>query len=251
MPAERARLSELISADGRWAFFSSTERLTTDAGDNGLNKVYASHDGQIVLISAPGDDATEARYINNSSSGRDVFFVTDQALDWRDTDGRYLDVYDARIGGGFGPKPTTVDLCPNNACALPAPVGPGAAPATTSTSGPGNATPATADPSNRFTVKSKASGKVTLVVPGTGDVTISAKARVGKTTRAVLGQTAHIAAAGTRTLSLTLNKNGRSALKRAKRGRLTLKVRVAFEPEGGFVRTQTVPVTFTTKPGKR
>jgi hypothetical protein len=51
-------------------------------------------------------------------SGRDVFFMTTQGLVPRDTEND-LDVYDARIGGGFPPAPAERQECSGDACQGP------------------------------------------------------------------------------------------------------------------------------------
>jgi hypothetical protein len=106
-----------VSADGSRVFFSSPAALTPGAlngvvvheGEGrppvyALN-VYEYHDGQVGLISdghdvvsSLGESAVEL--IGTDESGLDVFFKTADRLVARDTDNQ-VDVYDARIGGGF------------------------------------------------------------------------------------------------------------------------------------------------------
>jgi hypothetical protein len=105
-----------VSADGSRVFFSSPVALTPGAVNGvvvreergtpvyALN-VYEYHDGQVGLISdghdvvsSLGESAVEL--IGTDETGLDVFFRTADRLVAQDTDDQ-VDVYDARIGGGF------------------------------------------------------------------------------------------------------------------------------------------------------
>ena len=129
-----------ISEDGSTIVFSTPEQL--QANDNtGANpgcgghvgvetgcNVYAWHEctsgacedgmqGEVHMIS-PGDDptsySTASGAASMSASGSDIFFFTRTPLVGQDTD-QLIDVYDARIGGGF-PAPTPEALCSGEAC---------------------------------------------------------------------------------------------------------------------------------------
>jgi hypothetical protein len=90
-----------ISEDGSEIFFDTPDRLVP--GDtNTTRDVYEWHAGRLSLISS-GAGPGESLFLDNSSSGSDVFFATTSPLSGSDTDGAF-DVYDARAGGGF-PEP--------------------------------------------------------------------------------------------------------------------------------------------------
>jgi hypothetical protein len=103
----------VVVTDEGLAFFDTTARLV--AGDhNGTRDVYSYRDGTLTLIS-PGDQAFNAYYVDASADGSDVFFGTAQALVGRDTD-QGIDIYDARIGGGFPEAPPPPPPCQGDAC---------------------------------------------------------------------------------------------------------------------------------------
>jgi hypothetical protein len=116
------RLPVSVTDDGL-AFFDTTARLV--AGDrNGTRDVYSYQDGTLTLIS-PGDQAFDAYYADASADGRDVFFGTAQPLVGRDSD-QAIDIYDARIGGGFPEEPPPPPPCQGDACQDEAPLAPAA-----------------------------------------------------------------------------------------------------------------------------
>jgi hypothetical protein len=103
-----------ITSDGSRVYFTSAEKLTSDAPDNGRPKVYEWVDGTLTLISPDDPNAAPALYVDNSDDGRTVFFRTTDSLVNADDDGGMEDIYAARVGGGFpvhvspigGPPPT-------------------------------------------------------------------------------------------------------------------------------------------------
>lgn len=131
----------VLSADGKRVFFDSEDGLISadtnqepdvyqwQAIGPGCNKL----NGCIDLISS-GRSEGGARFIDASSSGADVFFITDGALVGADRGS--IDLYDARIGGGF-PEPLAPIPCLGDSCQdLPSePVDPGL---NTLVAGPGN-----------------------------------------------------------------------------------------------------------------
>ncbi len=135
--------AETMSADGQRVFFTAFDPLSpadTDPpcrpGTGSLNgyteeaaacgDVYEWHDGALSLISGAGNQFSELMGVGNN--GNDVFFLTrDRLVGW-DTD-NLIDVYDARVGGGFPEPPATGVPCDLNAGACEG--APSAAPATT------------------------------------------------------------------------------------------------------------------------
>jgi len=127
-----------LSADGNKVFFSTTSALVPE-DTNGVMDVY-SYDtttGDQRLVSSGKGDQGEW-FVNASTSGNDVFFVTNQALIGRDGDG-LADLYDARVGGGFPEPLPPPAACSGDGCRGPLSSGSSEpTPATASFSGPGN-----------------------------------------------------------------------------------------------------------------
>ncbi len=124
-----------VSADGSYVFFQSPVGLTPQAlnqqvigvetGEFNISKstyannVYEYHEGQVGLLS-DGQDLTHrgsevnVELIGTDPSGDDLFFTTEDRLVGQDTD-TSIDVYDARIDGGF-PAPAIPPSCSGDAC---------------------------------------------------------------------------------------------------------------------------------------
>jgi hypothetical protein len=150
--------TRVLSADGRRLFFESFQALV--GGDtNGKQDVYEweapgdggdptdtctesssayrpANDGCISLISS-GTSGIDSEFLDASTNGSDVFFTTNSSL--VSTDPGLIDVYDARVQGGFpAPAPPTPP-CQGEACQNPAPPPPvDPAPASSSFHGPGD-----------------------------------------------------------------------------------------------------------------
>jgi hypothetical protein len=125
--------SRLLSADGKRLFFESYEALVlTDA--NGARDVYeweapgtgdcseggsafaASAGGCLSLISS-GENPADSEFIDASADGGDVFFTTNSSL--LPQDPGLVDLYDARVGGGFPSSPAPAPACEGEACQGP------------------------------------------------------------------------------------------------------------------------------------
>lgn len=140
-----------LSADGNRVFFNSFDALTL-ADTNGREDVYqweapgsgdcseesssysAANGGCLSLISS-GESAEDAEFFDATPSGEDAFFATQTSLLPQDLGS--VDLYDARVGGGF-PQPTSAASCEGEACqsAPEAPNDP--TPASSSFEGAGN-----------------------------------------------------------------------------------------------------------------
>jgi hypothetical protein len=103
--------------DDAGQLFFSTKEAVLPEDVNKESDVYEFEGGDVQLIS-PADSEDEAVFAEASKSGSDIFFTTSQSLVREDGD-RIIDLYDARVGGGFpnaGSPP-----CEGEACREPVP----------------------------------------------------------------------------------------------------------------------------------
>lgn len=115
-----------ITSDGKTIVFETSEALSP-LDLNGGPDVYLWKAGSVSLLSAGSTPPTADGALTPivDSSGRDVFFRTTQRLAASDGDSQ-IDVYDARIGGGFS-SARLRPPCSGEACQPPGgspPVGP-------------------------------------------------------------------------------------------------------------------------------
>ena len=119
--------SRALSDDGKRVFFNSYDALVAQ-DTNGVQDVYqweaqgtggcTKPDGCIGLIS-DGESAQRSEFIDASASGGDVFFETNAGL--LPQDPGLIDIYDARVNGGF-PQPPSPPECFGDACqSVPSP----------------------------------------------------------------------------------------------------------------------------------
>jgi WD40-like Beta Propeller Repeat len=112
-----------LAADGR-VFFSTADALVPE-DVNGVVDTYQcdAQTGEVSLVST-GRDANGAWFVDASVSGDDVFFVTRARLVGTDND-NLVDLYDARVGGGFSEPAPAPRACLGEECQgdLPAPLG--------------------------------------------------------------------------------------------------------------------------------
>jgi hypothetical protein len=146
----------VLSANGRRVFFDSSDSLSLTDTDNAPDAYQWEAQGEgscaraggcISLIS-DGRSAGGARFIDASADGSDAFFLTSGSLVKADPGA--LDLYDARVGGGFA-EPTPPIICEGDAC-QPLPSQPVDPTLTTLLTGPGN-------PAVRFPKEKKKSCK--------------------------------------------------------------------------------------------
>lgn len=105
-----------MSSDGSRVFFDTPDPLVPQ-DVNGKRDVYMWENGTIYLISS-GTSSEDSSYLDNSSSGGDVFFNTTSGLLPGDADDAY-DAYDARIPrSGDTPPPAAVP-CAGEVCQGP------------------------------------------------------------------------------------------------------------------------------------
>jgi hypothetical protein len=144
--------SRELSADGSRLFFNSTDSLVP-RDTNGRADVYEweapgtggcstetptfspRSEGCVDLISS-GRSAFDSKFLDASPSGGDVFFTTLSNLVAQDFD--LIDIYDARIGGGFPAPPSPPAECEGEACQSPPPAPADPTPASAAFHDPGN-----------------------------------------------------------------------------------------------------------------
>jgi len=132
----------VLAADGRRVFFESLDAVAA-LDTTGKRDVYqwqaqgsgsCTRPGGCVNLISSGKAEGGARFLDASASGADAFFLTDGSLVASDPGG--VDLYDARIGGGFTvPQPPLA--CLGDAC-QPLPPEPVNPTLTTLLAGPGN-----------------------------------------------------------------------------------------------------------------
>jgi DNA-binding beta-propeller fold protein YncE len=145
--------SRVLAEDGSRLFFESYDSLVP-SDTNGARDVYEwqrasgeqacaaigaalySRDsgGCLSLISS-GKSPQDSEFIDASTDGRDVFFTTRESLFSEDPG--LIDVYDARIGGGFAAK-IRASSCQGEACQRPATAPNDPTPASAAFRGPGD-----------------------------------------------------------------------------------------------------------------
>lgn len=145
----------VLSDDGERLFFTSSDSLVA-RDTNGHEDVYewevpgvpgsgrcseestsfsAENEGCVDLISS-GQSPRDSEFLDASPSGNDVFFTTLSSL--LPQDYGLVDVYDARVGGGFPSPSLTQAECEGEACQSPSGAPQDTTPASSAYRGPGN-----------------------------------------------------------------------------------------------------------------
>lgn len=230
-PAKLGVATEPLTAGDRVAFFQSKSRLVADDLDDGYD-VYRWRNGELSLVTSGAAGSDDALFKGNDVTGRNVYFVTREALTWQDTD-VVADIYTARVGGGV-PQPPQPEVCDVLADACQ-PAGTDSPPVAIETSPP--ADPANGDetPGSRgkvvldsLTAAQKAllarGGRATIRVEVNrpGRVSLTGRARVGKRSRKVLSVSRMAGGAGSIRLTARLSRDARRQLTRTGRLRIAL-----------------------------
>jgi sugar lactone lactonase YvrE len=144
--------THLLSEDGQRLYFESAESLAP--GDiNGRFDIYeweaagsgdctealaafSQEAGGCVRLISSGKSDRDSVFLDATPSGEDVFFATAESLLVQDPG--QIDVYDARIGGGFPPPPAPRVECADSSCQGPVPSPPASQTPSTATAGEGN-----------------------------------------------------------------------------------------------------------------
>jgi len=229
---QRWELTRFLSDDGSRVFFNSEDALVPADG-NGENDAYMWEDGEVSLLSSGRSDVPSYMY-NASADGDDAFILTADALVGQDRDS-LVDLYDARVGGGF-PPPAPRSECDDDACQ-------GAGSSTPPDRGAGSADlrgVGDAKPRARLVLGVSRPSKAQLRRLASGRriglrVRVSRAARVRVTARGRIGKRARIAArgagrarqAGTVVVGLQLNSWARRHVRRGSALKLSLAVRAS------------------------
>jgi len=205
-----------IVTDNGMMFFDTPDALVP-ADHNSSRDVYAFQNGQHTLIS-PGDGDYQAHFMSASNEGRDVFFTTSEGLVGQDTD-QSIDVYDARVDGGFpgqNPPPTPApciraecgELGAHPIASLPAPserTGPAGENGSKISLGKASLTPRAV----KITFRAPHGGRLTA----SGPQVLKARKKIPK--------------AGTYRINVPLTKKARSMIRAHARFKLTVKLTLA------------------------
>ncbi len=138
---EASLRGKAMTPDADTVIFETAEALSP-ADTDGVADVYEWHEGQVSLISKGGGTP-----IGITSSGKDIFFLTSQALTAGDS-GTEADIYDARVQGGFPvatPTPCSAEACQGTLALQPQPPG---ASASAAFNGPGSPVAGETPPAN-------------------------------------------------------------------------------------------------------
>ena len=158
IPTWRTQLyaSRALSADGSRVFFDSFDSLLP-ADTNGAEDVYEweapgsgdcdtdnsnpgplyfAPDGGCLALISSGRDPGDSEFLDASADGSDVFMLTGSSLVAQDSG--LIDVYDARVLGGFPPPAEAAAACEGEACQSPPPAPQSPTPASAAFHGPGN-----------------------------------------------------------------------------------------------------------------
>lgn len=103
---------QVLTPNGHGVFFTSGDRLLA-ADKNKVDDVYEWHDGTLSLVSS-GQSNEPSEFVGMGPDGRDVYFKTTEALTRSDTDGGLIDIYDARVDGGFDER--AASACAGEGC---------------------------------------------------------------------------------------------------------------------------------------
>lgn len=236
--SSRIQKSRTIADNGA-VFFNSFDRLVpadhTDASD-----VYEYRAGAVSLLSSGAGDSNS--WLGDSSdNGRDVFIMTRTAYDPRDQDANEVDLYDARIDGGFPyQKEAVAAKCSGDACQAP----PTAAPGPPSLGSAGLHGQGNLKSLSVKVAKPKAArgASITLSIqlPGAGGLTVSG-AHLKNVARGV-------DRAGVYRVRITLTSATRAALKRKRS--VTAVAKLLFTASDGSKASATVKLLFKSASSK-
>ncbi|MGB7685292.1 MAG: hypothetical protein WBL45_05860 [Solirubrobacterales bacterium] len=133
-------------------FFESRDALVPRDTNGKIQDIYewepngvgsCKRAGGCVYLVSSGHSSNDSMFVDSSASGDDAFFITREQLLPLDQN-QQLDLYDARVSGGF-PEPSP-SPCGGDGCAGPIASPPAESSVDTESSGPGNPPPPKAKP---------------------------------------------------------------------------------------------------------
>jgi hypothetical protein len=221
-----------LSPDGDHAYFETADSLVS--GDtNGAVDVYQWNRGSVDLISS-GRSPSDSHFAEATPSGDDVFFLTREKLVNSDPDA-LIDLYDARVDGGFA-EPPVATPCEGESCRAPqvAPqelTKPGSAVAQTDGNVPRGERSRISgiralSSSDRSALAEGKTARLKLNVNRSGTVTVTGTARIGKRSRRVVSATAEAKSTGSLSVPLVLSSSALSELNG--KGSLAVRLTVRF-----------------------
>jgi Tol biopolymer transport system component len=231
-----------MTDDGDTVVFTADEPLAP-ADTNSGTDVYVWHEGQVSLISPDG-----GAHPGISSSGRDIYFTTTTRVTAADSDAN-IDVYDARVGGGFDlrePKP-----CEGEGCLAAPSAPPGLASGAGGLGGLGGVE----ELAPRFALRGISiaqqrtlgrTGRVTVTVTANSPGTVSARVTTtigGKPSNGAMARE-RMVTAGSVQLALTLSRKARARL--VSERRLSVRV-VVSHSKVALVRSVSVRLSLAAK----
>jgi hypothetical protein len=216
------------SGDGGRIFFSTLEQLLP-ADNNDVRDVYEWANGSVGLISS-GTGSLESNFLGSSRDGSTAFFETVDTLVPQDRDGGEIDIYAARVGGGF-PEAAPDAGCQGPCSAVPRPALVRAAPASAKLGGGGiRVLPLGAAARRRIA----ATGWIAISteVPTPGRLSARASARIGKRVRTIASTAAAVKQAGPARLRMRLSDEARRSLASGHGLDVSLRLRLSHLPTG-------------------
>ncbi|HEX6752996.1 MAG TPA: hypothetical protein VF093_05365 [Solirubrobacterales bacterium] len=230
-----------LAADGTRAFIETTEALVAE-DTNEEHDVYEWWAGSIGLVSSGTGSENGVAFGGASADGGNAFFTTREPLLPRDDDGGEVDLYVARIGGGF-PETEPPPPCQGEECQGPLP-SPGSerAVAATATLSPLGGSPSAGGEERRFSVwidpkarrelAKTGQGQIHVWVPAPGRISLLGIAAVGDRQVVVARESVVASRKGAVVLRLQLSPAARRALReREEVLRLRLIVRHSQSPD--------------------
>jgi hypothetical protein len=216
------------AAGDRIAFFQSASRLVAEDTDDAYD-VYQWRNGDLSLISVGNSSGDGSFYQGNDRSGETVFFSTLDRFTWQDKDD-VMDVYAARLSGGFAEPPAPPDCDPLAGGCQGSGAGEAGSNVESGSPSDGDATPgarvtiAVGNLSARARRRAARTGVIPVPVraSGRGRVTLTATAKVGRRTRRVARAIVVFRQGGKKVARLRLNRSARGLLARG--GRLSVLV---------------------------
>jgi hypothetical protein len=147
-----------ITDEGNKVFFEAFEALVPQdtngkadvyqwtkegaAGCSTQNPAYSPANSGCLSLISTGESAADSRLVDATANGSDVYFATSQSLSPQDPG--LIDIYDARVNGGFPPPPGLPPACEGEACQGPLSPPNDPTPSSSTYRGPGNEKPAKA-----------------------------------------------------------------------------------------------------------